>query len=126
MILSDARTCFPGLRDKVFLDAACVSLAPRPATEAISEFLERALLCPVDSSTHHHIFMDEMRAKARPAVARLINANEDEIALVESTTQGLSLAANAIPLERGDRVLLSDLEFLQVAVPWVQKRKDGI
>jgi cysteine desulfurase / selenocysteine lyase len=126
MNLADARACFPGLRDKVFLDAACVSLAPRPATDAIGEFLERALLCPVDSSTHHHIFMDEMRAKARPAVARLINASEDEIALVESTTQGLTLAVNAIPLERGDRVLLSDLEFLEVAVPWVQKRKDGI
>jgi selenocysteine lyase/cysteine desulfurase len=38
----------------------------------------------------------------------------------------LSVAANAIPLERGDRVLLSDLEFLQVAVPWLQKKKDGI
>lgn len=121
-----ARHHFPGLRDKVFLDAACVSLAPQPATEAIGKFLERTLLCPVESSTHHHIFMDEMRAAARPAVARLINADEDEIALVESTTQGLTLAANAIPLERGDRVLLSDLEFLEVAVPWVQKRKDGV
>jgi len=126
MHVSDARACFPGLNDKVFLDAACVSLAPRPATEAIGMFLERALLCPVESSTHHHIFMDEMRAAARPAVARLINADEDEIALVESTTQGLTLAANAIPLERGDRVWFSDLEFLEVAVPWVQKRKDGV
>ncbi len=122
----NARQHFPGLADKVFLDAACVSLAPKPATEAIEKFLELALLCPLKSSTHHHIFMDEMRAAARPAAARLINADPDEIALVESTTQGLSLTADALPLERGDRVLLSDLEFLEVAVPWVQKRKDGI
>ena len=121
-----ARQHFPGLLDKVFLDAACVSLAPRPAVEAISKFLDLAMVCPFDSSTHHHIFMDEMRAAARPAVARLINAYEDEIALVESTTHGLSLAANAIPLVSGDRILLSDLEFLEVAVPWTQKKKDGI
>jgi len=121
-----ARHHFPGLADKIFLDAACVSLAPRPAAEAIQKFLELALLCPLNSSTHHHIFMDEMRSAARPAAARLINAHEDEIALVESTTHGLTLAANAIPLERGDRVLLSDLEFLEVAVPWVQKKQDGI
>src|SRR5207253_569999 len=109
------------------LDAACISLAPRPAVEAIQKFLNLAMVCPLDSSTHHHIFMDEMRAAARPAVARLINAHEDEIALVESTTHGLALAVNAIPLEPGDRVLLSDLEFLQVAVPWVQKaKKDDI
>lgn len=118
----NARHHFPGLLDKTFLDAACVSLAPRPAVEAIEKFLGLAMICPLESSTHHHIFMDEMRAAARPAAARLINAHEDEIALVESTSHGLTLAANAIPLAPGDRVLLSDLEFLEVAVPWVQKR----
>src|SRR5437868_2549925 len=121
-----ARQHFPGLLDKTFLDAACVSLAPRPAVEAIEKFLDLAMVCPLESSTHHHIFMDQMRAAARPAAARLINAQEDEIALVESTSHGLSLAANAIPLERGDRVLLCDLEFLEVALPWVQKDQDGI
>ncbi|PYX95243.1 MAG: aminotransferase, partial [Acidobacteria bacterium] len=122
----NARQHFPGLLDKTFLDAACVSLAPRPAVEAIEKFLGLAMVCPLDSSTHHHIFMDEMRAAARPAAARLIH--EDEIALVESTTHGLSLATQAIALESGDRVLISDLEFLEVAVPWVQKtgKKDGI
>ena len=121
-----ARQHFPGLVDKVFLDAACCSLAPRQAVDAIQKFLDLTLTCPLNSSTHHHIFMDEMRAAARPAVAKLINAQQDEIALVESTTHGLSLAAQAIPLERGDRVLMSDLEFLEVAVPWVQKRAEGI
>ena len=121
-----ARQHFPGLHDKTFLDAACVSLAPRPAVEAIEKFLDLAMICPLESSTHHHIFMDEMRAAARPACAALIGARDDEIALVESTTHGLSLAADAIPFEPGDRVLLSDLDFLQVAVPWTQKSKDGI
>ncbi len=121
-----ARQHFPGLLDKTFLDAACVSLAPRPAVEAIEKFLDLAMICPLESSTHHHIFMDEMRATARPACAALIGARDDEIALVESTTHGLSLAAAALPLEPGDRVLLSDLEFLQVAVPWTQRKKDGI
>ncbi len=121
-----ARHHFPGLRDKVFLDSACLSLAPRPAVEAIEKFLDIAMMCHADSSTHHHIAMDEMRSAARPAVARLINAHEDEIALVESTSHGLSLAASAMPLEPGDRVMISDLEFLEVALPWVQKKKDGI
>ena len=126
MELKSARAQFPGLNDKVFLDAACCSLAPKVAVEAIQEFLDLAMTCPLNSSTHHHMFMDEMRAKARPAAARLINAREDEIALVESTTHGLSLAANAIPLVPGDRVLISDLEFMEVAVPWVQKKESGV
>lgn len=120
----EIRRQFPALKEKVFLDAACVSLAPRTATDAIQVFLERTLDCPERSSTEHHIMLDELRAQSRPQAARLINAHEDEIALVESTTHGLSLAANAIPLESGDRVLLCDLEFLEVAVPWHQKKKE--
>ncbi|HEX3321511.1 MAG TPA: aminotransferase class V-fold PLP-dependent enzyme [Terriglobales bacterium] len=124
--IGSARQHFPGAIDKVFMDSACVSLASRPAVEAVEKFLGLTLVCPLDSSTAHHIFMDEMRAAARPAAAKLISASEAEIALVESTTAGLTLAANAIPLESGDRVMMSDLEFFQVAVPWTQKRKDGI
>lgn len=126
MNLEEAREQFPALEEKTFLDAACVSLAPRVAVEAVQRFLDLALHCPAPSATLHHIEMDEMRAAARPAVARLVNAREDEIALVESTTHGLSIAAQAIPLEPNDRVLLCDLEFLEVALPWLQLRPRGI
>lgn len=125
MDFDNIRDQFPALKEKVFLDAACASLAPRAAVEAIREFLDIALLCPSRSSTLHHIAMDDMRARARPEIARLINAGEDEVALVESTTHGLSIAANSLPLERDDRVLLCDLEFMQVAVPWCQKREEA-
>jgi len=124
MDFEEARRQFPALEQKVFLDAACVSLAPRAAVAAIQGFLDMAACCPAPSSTRQHIAMDELRAAARPEAAKLIGAHEDEIALVESTTHGLTIAANAIPLERGDRVLICDLEFLQVAIPWAQKRQE--
>ncbi len=118
----EVRQQFPALKEKTFLDAACVSLAPRRAVEAIQKFLDSTLYCPERSSTEHHIVMDELRAQLRPVAARLINADETEVAIVESTTQGLSFAASSIPLEAGDRVLLCDLEFLQLAVPWCQMK----
>jgi len=75
----------------------------------------------------HHIEMDSLREAARPEAARLIGADPDEIALVESTTHGLTLAAQAVPLRAGDRVLLCDLEFPEVAIPWCQRKvADGI
>ncbi len=126
MNLAEARAQFPALQEKTFLDAACVSLAPRAAVEAISQFLDRTLTCPSESSTAHHIAMDELREQARPEVARFLGADVGEIALVESTSHGLSLAAAALPLERGDRVLISDLEFMEVAIPWLQLASRGI
>ena len=55
----------------------------------------------------------------------LLGAGEDEVALVESTTQGLNLAALAIPFEPGDNVVIADLEFLQVAIPFVKLAEQG-
>ena len=124
MKIQDVRQEFPALQQQVFLDSACVSLAPKRAVEELRVFLDMAAYCPSGSSTQHHLDMDAMRSTARPQVARLINAGEDDIALVESTTHGLNLIANAIPLERGDRVVICDLEFLEVALPWVQKRDE--
>ncbi len=124
MKIQDVRQEFPALQQQVFLDSACVSLAPKRAVEKLRAFLAMAAYCPSGSSTQHHLDMDAMRSAARPQVARLINAGEDDIALVESTTHGLNLIANAIPLERGDRVVISDLEFLEVAIPWVQQRDE--
>ena len=121
-----ARAQFPALAHKTFLDSACVSLAPVAATDAIRNFLDIAQYCPAASATQQHISMDEMRSAARPAVARLINADEDEIALVESTSHGLSIAAESIPLSAGDRVLICDLEFMEVALPWMQVKPRGV
>ena len=127
MGLEQIRDEFPALRQKTFLDAACVSIAPHVATEAVRRFLEMASACPAPSSTLHHIEMDSLRETARTEGARLIGADPDEIALVESTTHGLTLAAQSIPLQAGDRVLLCDLEFPEVAIPWCQRKAaDGI
>ncbi len=122
MKIEDARQEFPALQHQTFLDSACVSLAPQRTVAKLREFLDMVAFCPSGSSTQHHIDMDTMRSAARPQLAKLINADESDIALVESTTHGLNLAASAISLQRGDHVLISDLEFLEVALPWLQKR----
>ncbi|HVN08001.1 MAG TPA: aminotransferase class V-fold PLP-dependent enzyme [Patescibacteria group bacterium] len=122
MNFESIRDEFPALAQKVFLDAACVSIAPRCAVVAIESFLQRALTCPDSSATLHHIAMDDQRGAARPLAARLLNAREEEIALVESTSQGLAIAAQSIPLAAGDQVLLGAPEFMELAVPWCQLR----
>jgi cysteine desulfurase/selenocysteine lyase len=125
MDLAAARQSFPALRDKVFLDAATVSLAPVQARQAIGAFVESAVMCFERDASTHHVAMDELRIAAVTEAARLLNADEDEIALVESTTHGLNVAALALPLSPDDNVLVSDLEFPQVALPWMKLREQG-
>src|SRR5579872_764134 len=120
--LADIREQFPALQEKIFFDSAGVGIAPRVAIDAIRAFLDQTMFVPERSMVEHHLAIDAAREKARPEAARLIAAAESEIALVESTTHGLSIAARAIPLEAGDNIITSDLEFIAVPLAWRQPR----
>ena len=116
---------FPGAHDKTFLDAACVGLATIESKRAIERFLDDAVSCRARDASIHHIALDRARAQAVREGARLLDADEDEIALVESTTHGLNVVAAAIPFAPDENVVLCDLEFLQVAIPWLKLAERG-
>ena len=66
-------------------------------------------------------------SRARGLCAGLIGADPDEIALGFNTSFGLNLAAAALDLQPGDRVLLQDGEFPANVYPWLnQERVRGI
>ena len=125
MEIGEAKGHFPGLDGKTFLDAACVGLAPIESKMAIERFLDRVLMCPDRDASTHHIALDQARGTAIREGARLLEADDDEIALVESTTHGLNVIAAAIPFEPHENVVICDLEFLQVAIPWLKLAERG-
>jgi selenocysteine lyase/cysteine desulfurase len=114
------RRQFPALANRIFLDAACVSLLPAQAGAAVSEFVRRLAEPDLLDATAHHVWMDAQLEQAVASVAEMLQVGSERIALVESTTHGLNIAAQAINWSVGDEVLLCDLEFLQVAIPFVQ------
>jgi cysteine desulfurase / selenocysteine lyase len=114
---------FPGLSGKTYLNAGALSLAPQRAIHAVERMV--AITAARVDANAGHIWgeFDAMLKSARRNAAWLINAEESEIALAESTTRGMTIAADAIPLRKGDRVLLCDMEYPAVALPWVQKQQ---
>jgi selenocysteine lyase/cysteine desulfurase len=126
MDLRAARSFFPGTQSQVFLDAACVSLMPVQAEAALQRLAQDLLRCPARDASAHHIALDRTADQTRQEIAGLIGAGPEEIALVESTTQGLQAVAATVPLGPGDKVLLGDTEFLGLAVPWIPRQRiDG-
>lgn len=115
---------FPVLKTMTFLDAACVSFAPRRAIEAVKEFAEMTGRQDEANSSAHHIAMDALRGKAYTEAQKLFNADPEEIALVESTSHGLNIAACGIELKDGDSIITTNLEFIQVALPWCLMRQE--
>ena len=114
---------WPVLETMTFLDAACVSFAPQRTVRALKDFADFSARQDEANSSAHHIAMDAKRHKAYDEAQKLLNADPEEIAIVESTSHGLNIAANAIPLEDGDNIITTNLEFIQVALPWCILRK---
>ena len=115
-------TEFPWTADTVYLNNASIGPIPERTRRALDEFTAKR--------TAPHLLPDRellggLQA-AREAVARLINAETGEIALTTNTSFGLNVAARALPLQRGDVVLVSDREFPANVYPWLLLKKQGI
>jgi selenocysteine lyase/cysteine desulfurase len=106
----------------IYLNAA--STGPLPARSvavlaACNRDRARPAMWPVER-------LNAILGEARWLAARLINAGEDEIALMPNTTTGVNVAAHALPLEPGDVVVTFDREFPTNVYPWLALASRGV
>jgi cysteine desulfurase/selenocysteine lyase len=108
------REQFPITKNKVFLNHAAQSPPPKPAAEAICEYITEASNFGATSA--------EWDDGGKPFFAKLIGAKPEEIAFVENTSIGLNIAANTLHYLSGSKIVTTDLEYPSVTYPWLRKR----
>ena len=64
--------------------------------------------------------------RTRDRVAGLINAHRDEIAFINSTTQGIGLIAEGYPWQTGDNVVTVNEEYPSNLLPWMNLESRGV
>jgi selenocysteine lyase/cysteine desulfurase len=113
---------FPWADETVYLNHAGIGPLPERVRRDLAECLERR-------AAAHRITEDDLFKsfdRARAMAARLIGADPGEIALATNTSTGINLAAQMLPLGRGDIVLVSHGEFPANVVPWQRLESLGI
>ena len=114
----------PGTQKVIHLVASGSGLMPSPVMNAIVEHL--TLEQNIGGYEAHAKRSNELD-RVYTDVARLLNAQATEIALVENATVGWCQAFYALPLERGDRILTCEAEYAANYVAFLQRKKrDGI
>ena len=68
----------------------------------------------------------EKMLRAIPLSAKLVNAQEDEIALTHCTSEGLKIVAEGLPWEPGDNVVFPNNEFPANIYPWTYLANRGV
>ncbi len=107
------RADFPLLEHKIWLASAATGPMSGAALEAVAG-TQRALYERFESEAWER----DHPAEARAAVAQLIGARVDDVALTRSTSEGLIAVGGAISWRRGDRILITDQEYPANATPW--------
>lgn len=113
---------FPWAGEAIYLDHASIGPLPERTRRAADRMnLRRAR--PFEL-THEDLF--GAFTAARSALAGLINAQPEEIALAPNTSFGLAIAARALPWSAGDIVLVSQREFPANVYPWKRLGDRGV
>ncbi|WP_312907409.1 aminotransferase class V-fold PLP-dependent enzyme [Natronosalvus caseinilyticus] len=111
------RADIPALEHGVYLNTGAGGPSPRPVVETIESSLESH---EYDAPTGEGMYAaaGSSLERAKTAVADLIGAREAEIALTQSTTDGINRVAGAFDWDEHDVVVRTDLEHPAGILPW--------
>lgn len=111
------------MSSKVFLSYTTVAPMATPSYRAVKKFLEEFYQVGPPEVLYKY---DPMSEDLAEEAAKLLNCDPSEITYLKNTTEGINIASEALPLEKGDEILVLANEYPANLLPWLKKRKDGI
>jgi selenocysteine lyase/cysteine desulfurase len=112
-----ARADTPGAESVAHLNNAGAALPPAPVLDAVIEHLRlEAQIGGYEAAAERADAVEH----TYDAVARLIGAERDEIAIVENATRAWDMAFYSLQLQLGDRILTTNAEYASNYIPMRQ------
>jgi cysteine desulfurase / selenocysteine lyase len=119
---TDFRTKMPVAQRWAYFDHAGVCALPGPTADVMAEFARDTAANGVVSSTRWRATVET----ARECGARLLGADQDEIAVIHNTTEGINFVADGFPWRSGDNVVTLSSEFPSNLYPWMNLKGQGV
>ena len=115
------RAEFPVTRRMLYLDSAHQTPLAASVRAALQDFLAEGN----ETAGPKPVWLRRVE-QTRAKVATLFNANASEMAFTKNTSEGLNIAANAVPLKAGDNVLLIEGDHPNNAYAWLNLQRKGV
>ncbi|HKI78752.1 MAG TPA: aminotransferase class V-fold PLP-dependent enzyme [Ignavibacteriaceae bacterium] len=123
MDLSKARSYFPHIKEGIiYFNHAATSPLSTLVTEKISEYTSERSYKWIDNFPR----VGQFAKSTKEDLGQMLNCSPDRIAYTDNTTTGINILARGLKLERGDRILLNDIEFPANVYPFLNLQKEGI
>jgi cysteine desulfurase / selenocysteine lyase len=106
---------FPVLAKWHFFNHAGVAPLPHIGSQALRNFAAQA-----ETAAYLGWGWHQDIEKLRQNAAALINCHRDEIAFVKNTSEGISIVANGIDWQWGDKIVTTGVEYPANIYPWME------
>jgi cysteine desulfurase/selenocysteine lyase len=117
--LSELRADIPALREQIFFNWGASGPSPQTVVSASNAALEyHEFQAPAGPGIYP--VADEIFESARGSIADLLGVAPAQIALTQSTTEGINRVATSIDWEPGDVIVTTDLEHAAGRLPWTR------
>ncbi len=113
---------FPATEKYIYLDHAGLAPGSLRVKAAVEKFLAELTA----GGAFYYPEWSQQVVDVRRACAGMVNAAQDEIAFVKSTSHGLSIVASGLDWNEGDNVLVFEKEFPSNLFPWINLERKGV
>ncbi|ELZ45608.1 aminotransferase class V [Halorubrum californiense DSM 19288] len=120
----ELRADVPALGGAAYFNFGAHGPSPKYVVEAAGSFVEEHEFGSATTDPYEHAF--ETYERVRERIAAFAGADPEEIALTESTSDGIDRVAGAIDWEPGDVVVRTDLEHPAGVLPWKRLEREGV
>ena len=128
--MKDYRQDYPFFKhnpNTIFFDNAATALKPQCVIDAVTYYYSH-LSCNAHRGDYNLSYLvDQEIASARKDIAKFIGAEDNELAFISGTTEGMNMIANGYAskiLNEGDEILISELEHASNILPWFKIAKE--
>jgi len=110
----------PGCHNRIHFNNAGSSLPPEPVIQTqLRYLLEESLVGGYELANECHNELEEVYQ----SLARLIHAKPEEIAVMENATDAWHKVFHALPLQEGDQIITTHIEYASNYLSYLQKQK---
>jgi selenocysteine lyase/cysteine desulfurase len=115
------RKSFPAAEHVVYLDSGFQTPLSLPVKEAYDRFLREGL----ETAGPKQIWLNRLE-ETRVKVAAFLGVRPHEIAFTKNTSESMNIAANALPLRAGDKILMIHGDHPNNAYAFLNLQKKGV
>ena len=123
MTKEEARLLFPHLNTgKIYFNHASIGPLASPIVQKLNEYLFERSVSPIKN------FDTFVKASfgAKELLGKLLNANARRIAWIDNVSNGINLLAQGLEWQKGDRIILNDIEFPSNVYPFLNLKSKGV